>query len=190
MNRAIFDAINHWPEWLAPTMRFFSEATNWLWMKIALAVLVIALVAAKGRGRAAAFQALVAVGLANLSTDLFKHLLPMHRPFQELDPSQVVLRGGWSASMGTASAHSANMAAVAFVFTYHLRWWGSPWILVAILTGISRVYNGVHWPYQVLLGWTCGVVMGLLVTKIGDRLARRKEAKTEPEAGEPSRSES
>jgi len=174
LNRTVFDWINRWPEWLAPAMHFFSEATNWLWVKIALGLLVVGLIVAKGRGRHAAIQALLAFPLANGITDLFKKGLPMPRPFQEIDAADMFLRAGTSDSAGTASAHSANMAAVAFVFTYHLGWWGSPWVLVAVMTGLSRVYNGVHYPYQVLLGWTVGVTAGLVITTVAERILRRR----------------
>ena len=153
-------------------MRIFSEGSNWTWVRLALGALVLALILAKGRGRVAAIQALLAFPLANLITDLFKKGVPMPRPCNDL--ADVLGHGiGCSESMGTASAHSANMAAVAFVFVYHLRWWGSPWVLIALLTGVSRLYHGAHYPYQVLLGWTCGVVAAIAVTK-GAELIRRK----------------
>ena len=173
INRQLFQAINGWPESFSPVMRFFSEATTFLWVKLVLAALVIALIVAGPRTRRAAVQALLGFLLANGLTDVFKHLLPTHRPFQEMPASDVFLRAGWSDSAGTASAHSANMAVVAFVFVYHLRWWGSPWVLIALITGLSRVYVGVHYPYQVALGWTCGILAGLIVTK-GWELIQRK----------------
>lgn len=174
LNESILRGINHWPEGITPFMRFFSEATNWLWVKLALGALVVALIFSKGRGRAAAIQALIAFPLANLITDLFKKGIPMPRPCNEL--ADVLGHGiGCSESFGTASAHSANMAAVAFVFVYHLRWWGSPWVLVALFTGLSRMYHAAHYPYQVLLGWTCGIFAAFVVTK-GAELLRRKPA--------------
>jgi undecaprenyl-diphosphatase len=66
------------------------------------------------------------------------------------------------------------MAAVAFVFVYHLGWWGSPWVVVALLTGISRIYHGAHYPYQVLLGWTCGLVVAFLITKAAELIRRKR----------------
>lgn len=171
---SVLHAINRGPEWFAPTMRFFSEATNIGWFKGVLAALVLILLWINDRSRRAAVQALIAFPIANEITDILKATFPANRPFQVED---VILRLGASDSMGTASAHSANMAAVAFVFTYHLGGWGSLWIPIALLTGLSRVYNGVHYPSQVLLGWICGIFAGLLVTKTWEAFvaSRRKE---------------
>jgi undecaprenyl-diphosphatase len=75
-------------------------------------------------------------------------------------------------SYGTASAHAANMAAVAFVTTYFLGKWGYPWIVVAFLTGLSRIYMGLHYPSQVLLGWFCGAFSAFLVIKTWEAYLR------------------
>jgi undecaprenyl-diphosphatase len=169
----LFRAINGWPDSYKPFLGFFSQAFNYLSVKILVAALVIGMIWAGGRARRTVVLALVAVGIANFSTDRFKEFLPQHRPFQVLQDCH--LRAGWAPSFGTASAHAANMAAVACVFTLGLRYWGVPWILVAIFTGFSRVYVGVHYPHQVLLGWACGIVSGILVTKSWDWLARRRK---------------
>ncbi len=165
LNEQVFRSINGWPESFAPVMRFFSEATNLLSVKVALILLLVGMIVAAKNSRRAAIQALIAFPIANEITDVFKSQIPRPRPFHFQELSDVILRSGWSDSMGTASAHSANMAAVAYVFTYHLGWrWGAPWIAVAFLTGLSRIYNGVHYPYQVLLGWTCGIAAAFVVT--------------------------
>ncbi len=164
LNRHLFDAINGWPDGVGPFFRFFSVAMNYAWVKGMLGLLVVGMVWRPGPSRRAAVQALLAVGIANGLTDLLKHGLGTARPCTEL--AGIPLHGiGCVNSMGTASAHSANMAAVAFVFVYYLRWWGSPWVLVALFTGLSRVYLGAHYPWQVLLGWTCGCVAAALVTQ-------------------------
>lgn len=144
-------------------MRFLSEAMNYPWVKGVLGLLVLAMLAGGAQTRKTVIQALLAVCVANGLTDAFKALLPQHRPYQEL--TDVITWVGRTTNYGTASAHAANMAAVAFVFVCHLRWWGTPWIAIAVTVGISRVYCGAHYPHQVLLGWICGIAAGFAITR-------------------------
>lgn len=190
---SIFRAINGSSESLSPVMHFFSEATNHPWVRMVLGLIVLAMAFRGERSRWTVIQALIAFPIANGMTDLFKRFLPEKRPYQEL-PDLVLHAVGNAqqgthdmasmlgtsahdaANFGTASAHSANMAAVAFVFCYRLKWWGTPWVGIALIVGYSRIYLGAHYPYQVLLGWTCGCVAALAVTKTWDLVVRRREA--------------
>lgn len=165
-------------------MVFFSTATNHLIVKILLAGLVAAFLIRGGNARKAAIFALLAFLVANEITDVFKNFAPAHRPYQDgltgLNDHLV----GRSENPGTASAHSANMAAVAFAFTYFLGKWGWPWIGVAVITGISRIYVGSHYPWQVLLGWSCGLFGALVVIKTWEawvRMRQKKEGLDQPE---------
>jgi undecaprenyl-diphosphatase len=55
-------------------------------------------------------------------------------------------------------------------------------ILVAILVGLSRVYLGVHYPTDVLAGWTAGSVWALVCWQVARYLQQRGtvERDTEP----------
>lgn len=172
VNLEIFRAINGWSDSFSPFLTFFSVALNQIWVKVALGLLLLGMLWRNERTRQTVIQALIAVALGNTLTDQFKHFLPMNRPYQDFH--DVINRVGTSDSHGTASAHSANMAAVAFIFAYNLRWWGSPWVAVALLTGISRIYVGAHYPYQVLLGWSTGLISAFAVAKVWEGIQRKR----------------
>lgn len=164
---AIFRWINSWPDWMRPVFWFLSEGSKLGWVRVVLGLLAAALIAARPGTRRAAIQALIAFPIANGMTDVLKDWLQVLRPCVELAG---VLEHGvkFLDSYGTASAHAANMAAVAFVMTYHLKWWGYPWVVVALFTGLSRIYMGLHYPSQVLLGWACGVFSALVIVKTAE----------------------
>lgn len=188
LDKEIFYQINKWPEEWSPFLKFFSIALSMPAVKIGLGILLLAMLLRGAKTRRAIIIALISIGIANTITNVFKEALPMNRPFQDLgyikmedskghlldSTRRVLLRVGHSDSKGTASAHSANMAALAFAMCYFLRRWGTPWIAVALLTGISRIYTGAHYPYQVLLGWGCGLFSAFVVIKTWEAFVRMR----------------
>jgi undecaprenyl-diphosphatase len=71
------------------------------------------------------------------------------------------------------------MLAVAICMLIALRWGGIPWLILAILVALSRIYNGVHYPYQVILGWICGAFAAVLICMLYDFFGKRRAAKRE-----------
>jgi undecaprenyl-diphosphatase len=191
VDHSIFYRINHADEAWAPLMKFMSQGLNYWPTKLLLALLVGWLIWKAGSHRKAAITALVGFLVSDGTCTLLKSQFPMPRPFKDPEMLEVVLRIGKKSDnvgFGTASSHSANMAAVAIAFWLCLGWrWGLPWAVVALLTGISRIYNGVHFPYQVALGWTVGTVMTSLIWLIITKLSTRKDQPAADSSSETSR---
>jgi undecaprenyl-diphosphatase len=55
-------------------------------------------------------------------------------------------------------------------------------VLLTVLIGLSRVYLGVHWPSDVLAGWTLGMSWALLCWLVARLLQRRGKVESEAEA--------
>lgn len=179
-DRTLFYTVNRWPEAVEPFFFFLSESNKWPAVRVALLAICIGLLIWRP-SRFGATIALMSWPLANGITDVLKAWLEKPRPCVELP--DVILRVPMLTSYGTASAHSANMAAVAFAF-----WWlggwkvGLPWALLALFTGISRIYVGVHYPSQVLSGWLCGCFAAFLVghtVMAGQRVFSKKPQQKE-----------
>jgi len=200
-DRGLFEWINHWPDDWNPFLKFFSVALNQGWVKVAFGLMLLGMILRSERTRKTVLLALIAIGIANTMTNVVKEAFPTNRPFNDQaryallkddgyvlvqtetgtrstvpkDFNGVFLRVGESKSKGTASAHSANMAALAFAMCYFLGYWGLPWVGVALLTGVSRIYTGAHYPSQVLLGWLAGVFAAFVVIKTWEAWTRSRK---------------
>lgn len=163
LDTEVFRHINGWPEALSPVFTFFSEG-NKNPLVIALLAVLVAYLCWNKNTRMATLLALLAVALANETCDMLKAWLQDPRPCNEL--ANVHLRVKRLTSYGTASSHAANLAAVAAVFMSFRVRWGWVWAIAAVMNGLSRVYVGVHYPGQVLLGWIVGILAGLVVASV------------------------
>jgi undecaprenyl-diphosphatase len=74
------------------------------------------------------------------------------------------------------SAHAMNAFSGAFIFDKLHKGAGMLMYALAILTAISRVYLGVHYPSDVLVGSVLGLVIGYVVMRFPlDRWEKRLE---------------
>ncbi|RMG67255.1 MAG: phosphatase PAP2 family protein [Nitrospirae bacterium] len=110
---------------------------------------------------------LVALSISDGLSNTLKHLFQRPRPFQAIRDAVVLVGKGGSYSL--PSSHSANAFSVALVLCYFLRQTERGLLrtsligyslLVALVVAFSRVYVGVHYPFDVLSGGVLGVAAG------------------------------
>jgi undecaprenyl-diphosphatase len=176
LDRDLFYGINGWSDSWSPFYKFLSQGIDEWPVRIVLLALIVWL-AWKPATRVGALVGGLMWPFANEVTDIIKHTFPMPRPCQEMD---VILRIGCGESMGTASGHSANMMFVGVVFTMAYGWKGSPMLVLAVFTGISRAYVGAHYPSQIVFGWIMGALCGFICLKTVEAfIAWRKPKESE-----------
>jgi len=126
----------------------------------------------QGRRAAATLLVLgVAVGLSDWSGALLKDALQRIRPCHVIPA--VHLLAGCTRSFSLPSNHAVNMAALATA-AWITRTPGRLFLCVlAAGVAFSRVYLGVHYPGDVLLGALWGVAIGWLVAQAALRAFKR-----------------
>lgn len=173
---SLFRAINQGPDWLQPLMVFLSEGNKWWWVRILLLAVLVVMVW-RSPTRKPALLAMLGWPIANAACEWLKYGFQMPRPSAELEDA--IVRVNRLTSFGTASAHSATMMCIAVVFLFYNRMAGLAWLVVALLTGYSRIYVGVHYPSQVLLGWATGAFVGFVLVKTWTAFEKTRQPRAE-----------
>jgi undecaprenyl-diphosphatase len=104
--------------------------------------------------------------IADLETSVGKLLVARTRPHYH--PAIAV-----PSSHSFPSGHSASSFAAATVIAVIAPRLRIPAFVLAAAIAFSRVYNGVHWPTDVLVGAAVGVATALLLLAAARRVPRR-----------------
>lgn len=129
-------------------------------------------------GLRALVTALAAYGLCMLIADVAWNLHHRARPGRAAEvvlktpreiatcgdrPHAVVVRKHVSRRSGMPSRHALSAGVFAAAMVLASRWLGLIACAYAVLVALARVYSGVHWPSDVIVGLALGVIVGTLV---------------------------
>ena len=99
-----------------------------------------------------------------LSQLVLKELVDRPRPFQVIKEMELLIaapRGSSFPSSHTVTAFASAMS----IFCFN-KFFGTPALLLAAAMGFSRIYLGVHFVSDVVLGAVFGLTMGFILTRI------------------------
>jgi undecaprenyl-diphosphatase len=109
--------------------------------------------------------AILSIALSDWVSNMLKHLIERPRPFIALESVKLLVGQGGSFSM--PSSHAANSAAIIFSLSFRAKRWVMWSILaIALLVSFSRVYIGVHYPSDVIVGAVVGIIVSLFVIQM------------------------
>jgi undecaprenyl-diphosphatase len=168
MNYALFKAINqnagHHP-FLDGLMVFFSKE---VFLIFALLLLVMWFFG-KERSKYTVVYAVIACAAALIINFVIGHIYYEPRPFVTHKGVHLLVKHAADASFPSDHSTFAFSLTLAVLFRRHYKV-GILMLVIALLTGISRVYVGNHYPFDVLGGMVVGIVISLLVYKLSSQL--------------------
>lgn len=136
------------------------------------------------RKRATAIFVVLAIAGGGLAANLLKMVFVRDRP--DVVPHLVIVD-----SASFPSGHAMNSAVTFLTLGALLSRTQKDWqvktylmaaaIVITLLIGFSRVYLGVHWPTDVVAGWTVGAAWAIACSLIAGVLQKRRAIEREGE---------
>lgn len=142
---------------LTPFMRTITLLGNAGWFWIVLSVLLFLKKEYRYVGVTSGLALLGSFFLNNL---ILKNAVGRVRPYEVIDGLVLLENKAWDASF--PSGHSGCSFAAAVVFFLMLpKRFGIPSVILAAIIAFSRLYIGIHYPTDVLVGTLDGILLGI-----------------------------
>jgi undecaprenyl-diphosphatase len=148
-----------------PVMIFIAE---YMVVFLALAVIIYWLTRNK-MNRLMVLCAMVTFIMAELFGKLAGKIHSNNQPFAELANVNRLIEKAVDNSF--PSDHTMLFFSFCVSFWLFKRGWGFLWLVLATLVGVSRIWVGVHYPADVLVGATISVIIAIIVYKVVPKIS-------------------
>lgn len=160
-------------------MPFITVEKNWfifwgiMWLYL--------LIGAGRKGRVIAILVLLLVLVSDqLSSNVLKHFFERVRPCNHLPRETIHLLVNCTGSFSFPSSHAVNNFAGAYFFSYFYPRLKVAFYISASLLAISRIFCGVHYPFDVVGGAAIGLLTGFLFIELWKLVNRKIKLIKEP----------
>ncbi|MCH1625242.1 undecaprenyl-diphosphatase [Fredinandcohnia quinoae] len=173
MNVSLFRMINDLGKeftFLNPIFIFIAQYTIYLLIAVVLFFLI-------KKERRMIFSAVISLIIAEIGARLVGLLHSNNQPFAELDNVNQLVEKAVDNSF--PSDHTIIFFALCFTFFLFKK--GFWWIILALFVGISRIWVGVHYPADVIVGAILAIGSSLLIYKIIQKTQNKVQVKNKSE---------
>lgn len=160
-------------DWLTHIIKFITSLSNGGVLWIVLAIVLVFIKKTRKDGFMLGVGLMLHLLLCNA---ILKNVFRRPRPYVEIEGLTSML--GKLSDYSFPSGHTAVTFMVAIIlFKRFPKYVGISMYVLAVLTGFSRMYLGVHYPTDILGGAVLGTVIGLGAMYIVDKYYNKREEK-------------
>jgi membrane-associated phospholipid phosphatase len=174
LEQKLFYWINGLPHpWWADRLSLIFDCGGSIKILLGLAFLVAVLLFLMGRIQnkkeicRGAVLLVLSILLTALTVFFLKDWIVRPRPYIVF--SNVYSIGGHASESSFPSGHAALFAVVGIFMIFYFKKWRVFWLAVVLLSGFTRVYQGLHYPGDVLAGWGVGFLFARILSLLNSK---------------------
>ncbi|WKK85436.2 phosphatase PAP2 family protein [Marivirga arenosa] len=158
-------------DWLDPIMLFITKRNPWIPLYALILFFVIKQLRWQSWSMLLAFAVLITLAdqaASGFFKPFFERLRPCHEPSIQ---AMVHMVKGCGGKFGFASSHASNTIALAtFLWLIYRNVYAKMMIVWAIVVSYSRIYVGVHYPGDIIMGAILGILAAIITYNLYKRI--------------------